>query len=505
MKCPTCGTKVDFKAGRCPACGSEITEEDWKEYTEHFLDKNQDKIVDYIKNENVDRLGTILKEGLISPNQEIDNEYGYPGEELTLLHIAALEGSPNIVGLLIKAGGDIERKTKNNKTPLIYASQYKRTEVVKKLIRNGADVNAEDIFGCTPLIGSANCKDTDSIKLLVENGADCEIKDEDGKTPLLYFCSSNHNESESQIDTLRYLFDSRKRINEIDKKGNTPLHKACASCNKKIIDFLLKNGAKVNMQNDSGYTPLMEVVKSIYFKDGKEKRKKIFKIVKELLKRGSDPNVEDSYGEDAFELALESNNYKVALLLLEGGYGENFFKRKFKKVFGGFDKNNRIYIELSKETLLIKTTRMGRLKAMKKVIEIGGVDINTSDEVWGTPLVIATANGDRRIVKYLLENGARVNVKAARNNTPLILAARKGYYRIAEMLIRKGANLQSRGRYGRTALMEAASNGHFGIVKLLVEWGARINARDNSGTTALSRSYGNRKISNYLERNGGRL
>lgn len=40
------------------------------------------------------------------------------------------------------------------------------------------------------------------------------------------------------------------------RKQHTPLHNACANCSSRIVDVLLQHGAKADVANSAGYTPM---------------------------------------------------------------------------------------------------------------------------------------------------------------------------------------------------------------------------------------------------------
>lgn len=65
----------------------------------------------------------------------------------TCLHVAAHRGDLRAVGLLVKAGLDINRPGDMGATPLHYASS---TEVASLLIANGASLEIRDEFGRVP-------------------------------------------------------------------------------------------------------------------------------------------------------------------------------------------------------------------------------------------------------------------------------------------------------------------------------------------------------------------
>ena len=93
--------------------------------------------------------------------------------------------------------------------------------------------------------------------------------------------------------------------------------------------------------------------------------------------------------------------------------------------------------------------------------------------------ILSSTLGHLDTVKWLLSEGADVNVKEIRHhNTALIFASQYGKIEVVKELLVAGADVDAREWYGFTALMWAASNGDIEIVKILLLAGADVNTRD---------------------------
>ncbi|MDB5923292.1 MAG: hypothetical protein JWN13_2228 [Betaproteobacteria bacterium] len=110
-------------------------------------------------------------------------------------------------------------------------------------------------------------------------------------------------------------------------------------------------------------------------------------------------------------------------------------------------------------------------RAVRMLVEAGASLENVPYQY--TPLAYAAYQGNERIVRYLIERGARVNADADAQrggtyiNTPLMMAAMQGHERIVRSLLRAGADADVRVYGGNTAAEFAAKYNHRALAQLL--------------------------------------
>jgi ankyrin repeat protein len=111
------------------------------------MSEHWNELKNALTNDDQKAADELLEKG--PPSLETINEKDSVG--WMLLHEVAMRGKTKLVELFIKAGADINARTKKGATPLHYAAYQGQIAVVKLLVSKGADVNATDNGGDTPL------------------------------------------------------------------------------------------------------------------------------------------------------------------------------------------------------------------------------------------------------------------------------------------------------------------------------------------------------------------
>lgn len=133
-------------------------------------------------------------------------------------------------------------------------------------------------------------------------------------------------------------------------------------------------------------------------------------------------------------------------------------------------KSNRV------RQLLFEAMRKKCFNTAKLLMQLGGVDSS----------ILFHFIGDYQTMKFLIENGADVNVMNG-DKRPLVFSAiREGEPQLVELILNKGINIEQK-ISGKTSLMCSClwqTKDNYEMTKLLLLNGADAKAQDNQGNTA---------------------
>ena len=253
-----------------------------------------------------------------------------------------------------------------------------------------------------------------------------------------------------------------------------------------------KAGADINclVKDDSGMsqTPLLLA-----------SRKGELMIVQYLVQRAVNLDIRNDKGESAVMLAVEQGHVEVAKFLAQQGSDLYVINDEGKTALMlAEEKGEKELAQIFANYQLVQAVKNSDLEAVKKCLESPNVkaEIDCSVKVGSlkpqTPLMFASQKGELMIVQYLVQTGAKLDMRNVEGKTALIFAAEQGKAEVAQFLAQQGADLeiikkQGSSWYlsdktededgvededGRTALMLAAENGHDKVVEVLAEHGA---------------------------------
>lgn len=149
---------------------------------------------------------------------------------------------------------------------LIYTAHIGYIEKTKELLNQGVDVNTVSNIGMTPLMMAVLRRKLEMVKFLITH--------------------------EANIDAKRPEF------------GQTALMWAANGGQEQMVQFLVEQGADINMQDEKGWTALMWAA-----------RRGSSAVINVLLAANANPHLTNHNGETALSLATQTGHQKSLQLL----------------------------------------------------------------------------------------------------------------------------------------------------------------------------------------------
>lgn len=315
---------------------------------------------------------------------------------------------------------------------------------IRSLIKAGVNIEARTYWGGdTPLIIATSRGKKSVINALIDNGARINAKCYDGDSSLIISTRGDNKE------IVEFLLARGANVEEKDNYGNTPLIIATENNNKEIMSLLLAYKANIEAKNDEGYTPLL-----IAIENGKKE------LAEFLISKGANPNAEDSLGTTPLMIARWK---EITPLIIKK-------KGKINKQIENLCK----YIEKID---------------IYKVEDIIKAGIDLRGHKGYLSLVSAIKVINLKMMKMLINNGAKINTRGIFNNYTLLMEAietKLMNYDVIEFLIDQGVPLEARDSLlGDTALLKAIRMNRYLLVSLLIDKGVSKKTKNFNGDSPL--------------------
>uniref|UniRef100_A0A3B3R7C1 Ankyrin repeat and sterile alpha motif domain containing 6 n=1 Tax=Paramormyrops kingsleyae TaxID=1676925 RepID=A0A3B3R7C1_9TELE len=321
----------------------------------------------------------------------------------TALQFAAASGHEVLVRFLLRKGASVDSHNHYGWTPLMQAARFGHLNVAHILLENGAEINSKNRMGASLLTMAARGGRTNMVKLLMESGA---FVDDYDHLEMPEGNGNNNNNGSSGREPLDI----------------TALMVAAQHGFESTVRLLLEWGADANVSlRTTGWSSLMLAVLS-----GK------VGVAQQLVERGADPDHLNVLSKTAFEIALQLQQKDVKSYLdlvttVRPQSGTRSKPDRSAPLSGLFGQLVREILEEDPAQVnsanadgaspLMIAAVSGQLGVVQLLVEKNG-DMNKQDSVHGwTALMQATYHGNKDVVKYLLNQGADVNLRAKNGYT----------------------------------------------------------------------------------------
>jgi len=209
-------------------------------------------------------------------------------------------------------------------TPLFCAAKEGRNEIVKYLLDRGANPRVQNHYGVSALWIPAQKGMLQVVELLLNAGAETHVApfgnlaDElniTGWTPLYAAMKSR------KFDVVKLLLKRSADPNAVTKLGSTPFLLASEICDLDIIEACVEAGADLDFAPSGADADNLNITgqTALFMATLKDR----IDVVKFLIQKGAQVNVQNRYGVSPLLLCAESGNYELVQALVEAGADVN--------------------------------------------------------------------------------------------------------------------------------------------------------------------------------------
>ena len=405
---------------------------------------------------------TLLKKGA---KADVVNRYG-----ASPLAEAARVANVDLVGMLLEAGADANASNEDGQTALMLAARTGNVAVAELLVKRGADVNRRERFKeQTAVMWAAGENRPEMVAFLISKGADLSVhanatdwptqisneprvqyRPTGGLTPLLYAARAGC------LGCVKSMLDAGSDADRPNPDGMTPMMMALDNGYPSVAKLLLDRGASPHTWDWWGRTPLYIGVNMRGGLDSRAGRRspESLEFIKAVLEAGANPNAQLAFKEPSrggrdnrfrddllttgatplIRAAQTFDNDVVKLLLAHGAEVDlpnasgvtpfmaaaGIGTRNANSAFGNGPAAN--VEDLSIETMEILRAAGADVNARITDVTTLTARIARTNTMTGrqgqTSLFLAYELGRTKVVKYLLDHGARADLKDDSGRTP---------------------------------------------------------------------------------------
>jgi bla regulator protein BlaR1 len=406
---------------------------------------------------------------------------------------ASTTGAVDAMRFLLKQGIDLKAI---GYEALRQAAYHDQTPAAALLLKEGVPANDPTPGGISALHPAAQVGAVGTVKLLLEAGADPNSltvlgpKDDPsmsgqygdwGDSPIFEACHSDNAE------IARLLLDSGARLDIVNRGGFTPVLYAAYTHAPRCLALLIDRGADTKAFNPNWKSGIIDFAAIFTGEDAnrpdmratKARINQAMETVQVLLDRGWDVNTVDEKGFSFLSIAISNGQTAWTKRLLELGANINVVDHFGSTLL------IRSMISPQEEKQLFAT--IDQLFACG-INPNAGLNNPITTEFGAVPSELKTAlfcfqkpETKRKLVQLLLSKGARFPVEKGSAAEQMLVAASTGDLAKVKELLQKGVSPNVADAKGWTPLLSAAAMGDSAMLRALVEAGADVKTRDALG------------------------
>ena len=245
-----------------------------------------------------------------------------------------------VTQMILEKGGDVNGQSSTHETPLHFAAGDGCDDIVKFLLESGALVNATNLSGLTAIshlarhttppfsniVGDENRfvqKRIKTLKLLQAYNGGINLSSSLGDTPLHWLLVNPSDFTPKMLDA---FIKAGAMVNAVNTRRECALHyldmytvsrhgkpQATSTVKEAIVQMMVANGADVNLRNTNGHTPLFAAIE-----------RKDQDLVEVLLRNGSRLDMQDRFGRTCLHfIEMNDMDRSLSAILMKAGVPED--------------------------------------------------------------------------------------------------------------------------------------------------------------------------------------
>jgi ankyrin repeat protein len=323
-----------------------------------------------------------------------DVNYVEPQFGQDALMIAIRSARPSVVEALIKAGAELNHQTPPGPEPITRAPGAGGGSTGEGMIRSGVPPEGQRLAGTgqmTPLLYAARDGQTEAVRLLIKARANLELAEYNGITPLLMAIGNDHH------DIAKLLIEAGANVNATDWYGRQPLWAAVESRNRDVRSVTATSNG---VDRDAALQTITMLVDK-----GANVNAQVKHFPPRLGGHAFNLSYVPSVGETPFYRAALNNDLPVMRLLLA-----HHADPKLKTYNGTSPLAAASGVGWVRGQTYIPGGYAAQLEAVKMLLELDS-DVNQVNDMGLAPIHGAAFRWSDDVISYLVEHGARLDIK----------------------------------------------------------------------------------------------
>jgi uncharacterized protein len=426
----------------------------------------------------------------VDPPRRVEDVNRRNADGSTPLQWAVHAGDIAEVKRLLRAGADVSLANSYGATPMSLAAEEGNAEILNLLLEAGADADSPNPDGQTALLAVARTGNVKAAQLLLNEGATVDAREKwGGQTALMWASARRHPEMMQLLISKGADINARStdrnyqrhvtaegRPKSLDSGGLTPLLYAARENCMACVEVLLKNGVDIDLPDPDGVSPLLVAIMNANWD-----------LARQLILAGADVNQWDIFGEaplyTAVDLRSRIDGGRASIDPLNKTDGLTIVKTLLER---GADPNMQLFFKPANvrgalntrgATPLIRAATNGDLEVVTLLLEHGAdATVATADRHTPIHAVVLGRAPEKQaleLIGVLQKAGADVNLiglvnhrEEIRGGTALHYAVRKRYKDVIKLLGSFGIDLDATDQDGLTALDYTQSRGFMPFMAL---------------------------------------